>query len=168
MKKILRTVFPVMFICINYAHSFAQQKTGANTESARAASADTLSVWAVPAEQKVRPDDKIESHNIVWSKTGRKIKVAGAGNEHVPFQVVITSPVPPRRRPKPTGGFFINASDLKSENGKSISQSHIKFYLEHYIMLYAKSGPVGEPGVWPDALAPIKEPFNMAAQYAVV
>ena len=35
-------------------------------------------------------------------------------------------------------------------------------------MLYAKSGPVGETGVWPDALAPIKEPFNMAAQYSVV
>ena len=35
-------------------------------------------------------------------------------------------------------------------------------------MLYAKSGPVGNTGTWPDALAPLKEPFNMAAQYAVV
>ena len=168
MKKIFRTGSAVLILGLICTCSFAQQKTGANTETARAASSDTLSVWAVPAEQKVRPDDKIESANIIWSKNDRKIKVAGAGNEHVPFQVVITSPVPPGRRPKPAGGFFITASDLKSKTGKSIPQSQIKFYLEHYIMLYAKSGPVGETGVWPDALAPIKEPFNMAAQYSVV
>ena len=168
MKKIFRTGSAVLILGLICTCSFAQQKTGANTETARAASSDTLSVWAVPAEQKVRPDDKIESANIIWSKNDRKIKVAGAGNEHVPFQVVITSPVPPGRRPKPAGGFFITASDLKSKTGKSIPQSQIKFYLEHYIMLYAKSGPVGGTGVWPDALAPIKEPFNMAAQYSVV
>lgn len=168
MKKIFRTVSVVFFTCLVCTLSIAQQKTGANTEAARSGSNDTLSVWAVPAEQKVRPDDKIESTNIIWSKTSRKIKVAGAGNEHVPFQVVITSPVPPGRRPKPAGGFFISASDLKSKNGKGIPNSQVKFYLEHYIMLYAKSGPAGETGVWPDALAPVKEPFNMAAQYAVV
>ena len=168
MKKIFRTGSAVLILGLICTCSFAQQKTGANTETARAASSDTLSVWAVPAEQKVRPDDKIESANIIWSKNDRKIKVAGAGNEHVPFQIVITSPVPPGRRPKPAGGFFITASDLKSKTGKSIPQSQIKFYLEHYIMLYAKSGPVGGTGVWPDALAPIKEPFNMAAQYSVV
>ena len=106
MKKIFRTGSAVLILGLICTCSFAQQKTGANTETARAASSDTLSVWAVPAEQKVRPDDKIESANIIWSKNDRKIKVAGAGNEHVPFQIVITSPVPPGRRPKPAGGFF--------------------------------------------------------------
>ena len=168
MKKKFRTIACIVFSCLLCSIAWGQQKTGANTESSSAASHDTLSIWAVPAEQKVRPDDKIETANIVWSKSKGKISVAGAGNEHVPFQVVITSPVPPGRRPKPAGGFFITASDLKSKNGKSISQSQINFYLEHYIMLYAKSGPVGGTGVWPDALAPVKEPFNMAAQYAVV
>src|SRR5690606_5538874 len=41
------------------------------------------------------------------------------------------------------------------------------FYLEHYIMLDAKSSQVGDTGYCPDALAPIKIPFNMEAQYSV-
>ena len=168
MKNILRSGWCIIILSCLQLPSFAQQKTGANTETTVAASKDSLSVWAVPAEQKVRPDDKIETSNIIWSKANRKISVAGAGNEHVPFQVVITSPVPPGRRPKPAEGFFITASELKSKNGKSIALSQINFYLEHYIMLYAKSGPAGATGTWPDALAPVKEPFNMAAQYEVV
>ena len=148
----------------------AQAKTGAN-ESAGPdviATDSKPSVWAAPAEQKVRPEDRIETNNLVWSQKDKKIVIAGAGNEHVPFQVVITNPVPPGRRPKAPGGFFITTSDFVSTQGRKISKEKINFYLQHYIMLYAKSGPVGETGLWPDALAPIKEPFNMATQYSVV
>src|SRR6476620_308815 len=113
--------------------SFAQQKTGANTETSNGSSSDTLAVWAVPAEQKVLPSDKVESTNIVWSKSNTKINMSGAGNENVPFQVVISSPGPPGRRPKPAAGFFITSSDLKSKSGKIIPKAQINFYLEHYI-----------------------------------
>lgn len=147
---------------------YSQQKTGANDPKSGPGSSDSLSVWAVPAEQKVKPDDKIESSNIVWSRKTNLVSVAGAGNEHVPFQIVVTSPVPPGRRPKPAEGFFVTTSDLVSSNGKTIPRSQVNLFLEHYIMLYAKSGPVGGTGVWPDAIVPLKEPFNMAAQYAVV
>lgn len=143
-------------------------KTGANTVDESTATGEKQSVWAVPAEQKVRPDDKIESANLVWSAASKKINLSGAGNEHVPFQVIITSPPPPGRRPKPAGGFFITASDLRSKEGKTISRENIQFFLQHYIMLYGKSSAIGETGYWPDALAPIKEPFTMAAQYNVV
>lgn len=146
----------------------AQQKTGANDPKAMAGSGGELSVWAVPAEQKVRPDDRVESKNLIWSEKTRKVTVAGAGNEHVPFQIVVTSPVGPGRRPKPADGFFLTASDLVSSNGKTIPGAQVSLFLQHYIMLYARSGPVGSTGVWPDALAPLKEPFNMAAQYTVV
>ena len=149
--------------------AYSQEKTGANDDKATEAnSGGSLAVWAVPAEQKVRPNDAVETANLVWSQEKKKISVAGAGNEHVPFQVVVTVPVPPGRRPKAPGGFFIKASDLASKEGKTISASQINFFLEHYIMLYGKSGPVGETGVWPDALAPIKDPFSTATQYAVV
>jgi hypothetical protein len=127
-----------------------------------------LKVWAVPAEQKVRPKDKVENSNLVWSGENKKITVAGAGNEHVPFQVVISAPVPEGWRPKAPDGFFITASDLTSGQGKTIPQKQISFFLEHYIQIYAISSPIGATGYWPDALAPIKEPFSMAAQYAVV
>lgn len=126
-----------------------------------------LEVWAVPAEQKVRPDDRTETNNLVWTKSERKIRLAGAGNEHVPFQVVITAPVPPRNSPA-AKGFFIEASSLSAGQRNNIAKEQIKFYLQHYILLDAKSSPVGETGYWPDALAPIVEPFGMDAQYSVV
>jgi hypothetical protein len=128
----------------------------------------SIKVWAVPAEQKVRPNNRIESSNLVWSGENKKIAVAGAGNEHVPFQVVITTPVPEGWRPKAPDGFFITASDLTSAQGKTIPEKQITFFLEHYIQIYAISSPIGATGYWPDALAPIREPFSMAAQYAVV
>ncbi|MEO9005474.1 MAG: glycoside hydrolase domain-containing protein, partial [Ginsengibacter sp.] len=81
---------------------------------------------------------------------------------------VITNPVPPGYRAKAPDGFFIKSSDLSSKDGKIIPRAQVNFFLEHYIMIYAKSGPVGATGLWPDALAPIKEPFSMAAQYSVV
>src|SRR5687768_3206027 len=130
-------------------------KSGAATDQTRADIESKAVVWAVPAEQKVRPDDAVEKSNLVWSDTDKTIRIAGAGNEHVPFQVIITTPIPPGRRPKAPDGFFIEASKLTSGQGKEISESHINLYLEHYIVLYAKSSPVGETGYWPDALAPI-------------
>ena len=130
--------------------------------------AENVKVWAVPGEQKVRPNDRIENSNLVWSAEQRKITVAGAGNEHVPFQVVITTPVPPGWRPKAPDGFFVKASDLTSAAGKMILQNNVNLFLEHYIQIYAVSSPVGATGYWPDALAPLKIPFSMQAQYAVV
>ncbi|MEP7108164.1 MAG: glycoside hydrolase domain-containing protein [Ferruginibacter sp.] len=144
------------------------EKTGANVVNANIISSETLSVWAAPAEQKIRPDDRIESENLIWSNAKKKITVAGSGNEHVPFQVVITNPIPPGKKPVPTGGFFIKCAGLKNKDGMIISEARVSFYLEHYIMLYGKSGPIGATGYWPDALAPLREPFNMAAQYSVI
>lgn len=169
-----KSLFLVVFIFFNLFFGnvlivHAQDKTGANNIKANVTGAgDSLTIWAVPAEQKVRPDDRAETDNLVWSKEKKKINVAGAGNEHIPFQVVVTAPVPPGRTAKAAGGFFIKASNLTSKEGKVIPRDKINFYLEHYIMLYGKSSPIGATGYWPDALAPIKEPFNMAAQYAIV
>jgi hypothetical protein len=164
----------LIFLCLYFVFGvgtvYSQvAKTGSNDNMDNKVMDDeNITVWAVPAEYKVRPDDRVETNNLIWSKAKKQITVAGAGNEHIPFQVVITTPVPTGRRPKAPGGFFIKASVLTSKQGKTITQAQINFYLEHYIMLYGKSSPIGATGYWPDALAPIKEPFSMAAQYAVV
>jgi hypothetical protein len=129
---------------------------------------ENVQVWAVPAEQKVRPKDKPETGNLVWSLEKKQITVAGAGNEHVPFQVVITAPVPEGWRPKAPDGFFIAVTDLTSSSGKVIPQKQVSLFLEHYIQIYAISSPIGATGYWPDALAPLKESFSMQAQYIVV
>jgi hypothetical protein len=81
---------------------------------------------------------------------------------------VITTPVPPGRKPKAPDGFFIKVSALQSDHGETIPESAIHCYLEHYIMLYGKSSPIGQTGYWPDALAPIQVPFSMQAQFDVV
>lgn len=152
------------------ANAFGQiAKTGANdVKESGGSTSGILTVWAVPAEQKVRPNDPIETSNLIWSKATNKINLAGAGNEHVPFQVVISAPVPPGRHAKPSGGYFITASDFKSKAGKTIAKDKISFFLEHYVLLYGVSSPVGATGTWPDGLAPIKTPFDMSSQYAVV
>jgi hypothetical protein len=158
----------LLFLLVSVPTYSQIAKSGAVTDVAQASVHDGAEIWAAPAETKVRPEDRAQKRNVVWSMEGEKISVAGAGNEHVPFQVVISVPVPPGRKPKAPEGFSIETSDLKTANGKTISKTQISLFLEHYIMLYAKSSPVGATGYWPDALAPIKEPFNMSAQYAVV
>jgi hypothetical protein len=164
-----RFLIVLFFTMVMSSAVFAQiAKSGAATDQTQVALETKVVVWAVPAEQKVRPEDRPENNNIIWSQQAKKITVAGAGNEHVPFQVVVTTPIPPGRKPKAPEGFFVEASNLTSSQGKVISAKQVSIYVEHYIMLYAKSSPIGATGYWPDALAPMKEPFNMNAQYAVV
>ncbi len=162
-------LFCLAFLLLAGPMTFAQiAKSGAAGDQTQVAIEQKVHVWAVPAEQKIRPDDPEEASNLVWSKEEKRIRIAGAGNEHVPFQIVVTAPIPPGRRPKAPEGFFIEVSDLTSPQGKAIAKDRVNLFLEHYIMLYAKSSPVGATGYWPDALAPLKKTFNMNAQYAVV
>ena len=141
-------------------------ETGAiDDESGGTASDGGVTAWAVPAEQKVRPYDEVEANNVVWTQAESRIRVAGAGNEHVPFQVVVTTSA---AEDEAADGFFIEASDLTSGQGATIPREQISFYLQHYILLDGASGPVGDTGYWPDALAPIQVPFNMEAHYDVV
>jgi hypothetical protein len=143
-------------------------KSGAASDQTKETLSAPPSVWVAPAEQKIRPEDRVEQNNLIWSSKDKKIRLAAAGNEHVPFQVIITTPIPPGRRPKAPEGFFLEASDFSTQQGRTISKDRIHFFLEHYIMLYATSSPVGATGYWPDALAPIRKPFSMDAQYAVI
>lgn len=165
-----RTIFiitAILLVVVATPCSSQIAKSGAAGDQTKSEIGQQVIFWAAPAEQKVRPGDDPENNNLIWSKEEKKVKVAGAANEHVPFQVIVTTPIPPGYRPQAPAGFFIEASAFTS-NGKQISKDNVNVFLEHYIMLYAKSSPVGETGYWPDALAPLKKPFSMDAQYAVV
>lgn len=147
----------------------AQVQTGAINDMADGADREeSVTVWAAPAEQKIRPEDEIENNNLVWSREEKKIAVAGAGNEHIPFQIVVSTPVAGGRGTEAPDGFFMKVSELTSGEGAVIPREQINFFLQHYIMLYGKSGPVGDTGYWPDALAPLEVPFSMQAHYHVV
>jgi Glycoside hydrolase 123, catalytic domain/Glycoside hydrolase 123 N-terminal domain len=132
--------------------------------SAALAQAPPAEVWAVPSVYKVRPDERVQASNLVWDKSSKTISVAGAKNEHVPFQVVISTPPPPNRRTPAAEGFFVESSDLISDRGR-IPRDSVKLYFEHYILCYAKSSPIGETGFWPDALVPLTGPFSMAVEF---
>ncbi|MEW5974988.1 MAG: DUF4091 domain-containing protein [Acidobacteriota bacterium] len=123
-----------------------------------------VQVWAVPSVQKVRPDDPVESDNLVWSSQSKTIAIAGARNEHVPVQMVLSTPPPPTRYDPAAGGFFVKVSDLEGQGGK-IPRDQIRLFLEHVVLCYAKSSPVGSTGFWPDALAPLTDPFDMQAEF---
>ena len=123
-----------------------------------------VSVWAVPSVQKVRPEDPVEASNLVWSGKTKTVTISGAKNEHVPFQIVVTTPPPPTRYDRAASGFRVDASDLVSPSGR-IAKERIKLYLEHVVLCYGKSSPVGATGFWPDALVPLTGPFGMDSQF---
>jgi hypothetical protein len=58
----------------------------------------------------------------------------------------------------------VESSDLTSDQGR-IPKESIHLFFEHAILVYAPSSPVGDTGFWPDALAPLTQPFSMAAAF---
>lgn len=125
-----------------------------------------ISVWAAPSEQKIRPKDPVEKNNLIWSENNQVIKVAGAGNQHIYFQLVITVLLQAKNNSEDK--YFVNSSNLVSDQGDTIPSDKINLYLEEYLLIYGKSSSVGETGYWPDALAPLKRPFDMQTQYSTV
>ena len=123
-----------------------------------------LEVWAAPSLYKVRPDERPQASNLVWDRQTKTVSIAGAKNEHIPFQVVVTAPPPPTRNERAASGFFVEASDLLSENGR-IPRDRLRLYFQHAILCYGKSSPGSSTGFWPDALAPLTDPFGMAAEF---
>jgi len=122
--------------------------------------APSVEVWAVPSVAKVRPDDRVQGHNLVWDKSTKTISIAGAKNEHVPFQIVITVSPPSDSHHPAASGFFEEASDLVSGVNR-LARDQVKLYFEHVILCPGKSSSIGETGFWPDALAPLTDPFSM-------
>lgn len=170
MSRILRSFLTILLTAVlSPGSGYAQvADTGANEEeSADVTTGGQVSVWSAPAERKIRPEDAPESENVVWNEENNEVSVAGAGNEHVPFQVIITAPDAPARNEAPEG-FFVESTVLRSQAGEVLSSDNINFYLQHYIFLDGKSSPIGDTGYWPDALAPIEVPFSMDAQYDIV
>lgn len=126
-------------------------------------SAAEIEVWALSSLHRVKPEDGPQASNAVWDGATRTVKLAGARNEHVPFQIAISAPLPGRRQP-PVSGLFVEAEELRSASGR-IARDQIRLYLEHLVLCYAPSSPVGGSGFFPDALAPLTDPFPLAAEF---
>lgn len=131
--------------------------------AAALAQAPPVEVWAVSSVYKVRPNEPAQAGNLVWDKASKTIAVSGAKNEHIPFQVVISVPLPDSPD-APLSGLWVEAGDIRSEAGR-IPSENVKLYFEHSILCYGKSGPIGKTGFWPDALAPLTDPFGMTVEF---
>ena len=91
--------------------------------AAMAACAQTggVEVWAVPSVHKVRPDERKQSSNLVWDGKTKTVSVAGAKNEHIPFQVVVSAPPPPSRYERAATGFFVSPATRSTRSPTTLS-----------------------------------------------
>src|SRR5438309_774131 len=66
--SLLYTGILICLLLIPIEKTYCQEKTGANDSGTTSdQSYGQFSVWAAPSEQKVRPTDKVETENLVWS-----------------------------------------------------------------------------------------------------
>lgn len=122
-----------------------------NSIAQLAADKKDVQVWAVPGKQKVRPNDRVETKTLYGQ--GKKTDQSGRRRERTcSFSGSYYHTCTPGMEAK-SPGWFVRASDLKSEKGNVISRDQVNLFLEHYIQIYAISSPVGATGLWPDALA---------------
>lgn len=120
--------------------------------------------WATSELFKIRPEGWLRVPALIWDAQTATVRIAGARNEYVPFQVIVSVPPPASRREPAAEGFFVEVSDLTSPAGR-ISRDRLHIYLQHVVLCYGKSSPVGDTGLWPDALVPLAAPFSMAGPF---
>ncbi|HUU27556.1 MAG TPA: glycoside hydrolase domain-containing protein [archaeon] len=112
-------------------------------------------IWVAPAEMKVRKlEEEINVPSHIWSPAEGVIKLAGAGREHVFFQIVASCVKDTLRQVNLTW------SGLKS-NGASIPADNIKAYLAVLVKVYAASDQGCQPGWYPDPLAPLSSSVDI-------
>ncbi len=84
-----------------------------------------------------------------------EIRLAGAANEYEAAQIVLHG-----------GGAGLRLVELRlsvppaSEAGERIPEEAVSFYRAHYVSVRSPSGLRGTPGVYPDALIPLRNPFT--------
>ncbi len=83
------------------------------TSLAACAQAQSVEVWAVPSVYKVRPDEPAQNRNLVWDKSTKTVSIAGAKNQHVAFQVVVSVPKSANEHQPAASGFFLEAGKLE-------------------------------------------------------
>ncbi|MFC2076962.1 glycoside hydrolase domain-containing protein [candidate division KSB1 bacterium] len=114
-----------------------------------------VELYVLPPEVKVKKlQSQIREYDYLWSRSDNTVKLAGCGQETVPFQIVVAC------RNDALQDVTLQWSDLKSEVGV-IPGNNISAYLAALVKVYAKSGRAGEAGWWPDPLAPLSGPVDI-------
>lgn len=116
-----------------------------------------VSMWAVSDSVAVFPDAAVESENAVFNKADATIRLAGALNETISFQLIL-------RSDGPAGVRRITASDLQC-GPQSIAANQFRLYRQHrvratdYPTWYLRMTPyLRAPRSYPDVLVPLDAP----------
>jgi hypothetical protein len=111
-----------------------------------------------PSQLRIRPGYR--EKNCIFDGPSQEIRLAGARNEVIAFQLEMESQMP-------LGGVSVAASDLRGPGG-FLSETNIRLFKEWYIEVkqpsHGDSSPVGfdclGPGWYPDPLIPLDQSVN--------
>src|ERR1051325_7900125 len=73
---------------------------------------------AASSLSKIRQDDRPQTSNLVWTQRTKTIRVAGAKNEHIPFQLILTVAPPGRTECIYPSSFFDPTDNVRSADPK--------------------------------------------------
>ena len=123
--------------------------------------ASAQTIWAVGNTEVISPTDDVQKFNYIWSYRAKQISIKAAGNEHEPFQLIITADS------GSLSGVNVTVSDL-TDGGNTIAGENITLYREAFVNVIRKSQYSGHPSlgiirVKPDALIPFKDPYGSDA-----
>lgn len=111
------------------------------------------SIRGASSMKKILPSMDLNSLSV-------SIGIEGARGEHEAFQVVpfLKVGTPSIRVTE------VTASDLVKGPDKVLSEN-ISLFLEHYILITEATDAGGATGYWPDALAPLTDPFDVVDNF---
>ena len=114
-------------------------------------------IWCTGDSQKVKPYDKFEESNFFWDEKERTVRLQGAKNEYVAFQIVIYA-----------SGENLQEVNVKTDNFRCgnhiISEGNIDLFRQHYLKVAVPSSYNRKPvedakiGEYPTQMIPFTAP----------
>lgn len=124
-----------------------------------------LIIWCAGDSQKIQPYDKEETKNFFWDSQTKTVRLHGAKNEYIAFQIVINA------AGEKLSQVNISTDDFLNKEA-SISKNNISLFRENYLKVTVPSSNDGIPvtdakiGIYPTQMVPFQAkkmgaPFNI-------
>lgn len=120
---------------------------------------DNPAVWACGESLKVSPELRPQSRNSVWDAGSRTVRLFGARQEYVGFQVVVRAGSVPLDRVE------VRASPLRTSEGVTLDLANADLFRQHYLRVTIPSQydsdaimPEATTGEFPVQMVPLRDP----------
>jgi hypothetical protein len=125
--------------------------------TAHAAAASDVAVWVCGESVKVTPEMAPQARSSVWDAASRKVRLYGARQEYVGFQVVV------RAGPTPLEQVEVKVSPLRTSDGRELASTNVDLFRQHFLKVtvpsqYGSEEPVPEAkaGELPVQMVPLR------------